>query len=156
MFPWWHVRWWRTLGINLEAFHGPWSHSRGLKLNHWPQALHVFWIQSCLFKLICGNKLGINTVHEKKLIMNYKLAQSCLKRNISPLLSRQKQAWFHVKFCLLKPRKFYRTEHHNEMRKSNLDLLSIHLNIRLVICCPGPEWHIFHLLTSEDIDDIIS
>ena len=65
MFPWWHVRWWRTLGINLEAFHGPWSHSRGLKLNHWPQALHVFWIQSCLFKLICGNKLGINTVHEK-------------------------------------------------------------------------------------------
>lgn len=92
----------------------------------------------------------------KKLIMNYKLAQSCLKRNISPLLSRQKQAWFHVKFCLLKPRKFYRTEHHNEMRKSNLDLLSIHLNIRLVICCPGPEWHIFHLLTSEDIDDIIS
>ena len=29
-------------------------------------------------------------------------------------------------------------------------------NTPLIKLHPGPEWHIFHILTSEDIDDVIS
>ena len=33
----------------------------------------------------------------------------------------------------------------------NRPLVKIIMKLR-----PGPEWHIFHILTSEDIDDVIS
>lgn len=52
-----HVSISHSSGVNLEAFHSPWSHPWSLKLCHRYQALNGFWVQSGLFKLIGSYKL---------------------------------------------------------------------------------------------------
>ena len=35
-------------------------------------------------------------------------------------------------------------------------IIKLYTSVRMYIVHPGPEWHIFHILTSEDINDVIS